>query len=85
MHVDREHVAEGGSQYELIRRDGLYARLYEEQFGAGAVQAFCSDGLAAVSGDDCVSTGRGAHRAAHRAVARLIASRLRPRATSAAG
>jgi ATP-binding cassette, subfamily B, bacterial len=43
--LDRGQVAERGTHDELVARGGLYARLYEEQFGAGAVQAFCADGI----------------------------------------
>jgi ABC-type multidrug transport system fused ATPase/permease subunit len=38
-------IAEHGTHDELVSRGGLYARLYEEQFGSGTVQAFCSDGI----------------------------------------
>jgi ATP-binding cassette subfamily B protein len=48
--VDHGQVAERGSHDELVKRGGLYARLYQEQFGAGAVQAFCSDGIVLADG-----------------------------------
>ena len=48
--LDRGQVAERGSHDELVERGGLYARLYDEQFGAGAVQAFCSDGIILADG-----------------------------------
>jgi ATP-binding cassette subfamily B protein len=48
--LDHGHVAECGTHAELVQRDGLYARLYEEQFGAGTVQAFCSDGVVLANG-----------------------------------
>jgi ATP-binding cassette subfamily B protein len=38
-------IAKHGTHDELVSRGGLYARLYEEQFGSGTVQAFCSDGI----------------------------------------
>jgi ATP-binding cassette, subfamily B, bacterial len=43
--VDHGQIIESGSHDELLTERGLYARLYEEQFGSGAVQAFCSDGV----------------------------------------
>src|SRR6202012_921245 len=43
--VDQGQIVESASHDALLARRGLYARLYEEQFGSGAVQAFCSDGI----------------------------------------
>jgi ATP-binding cassette subfamily B protein len=48
--LDHGQIAERGSHDELIAHNGLYARLYEEQFGSGAVQAFCSDGIVLADG-----------------------------------
>ena len=48
--VDQGQILESGSHDELLARRGLYARLYEEQFGSGAVQAFCSDGIVLADG-----------------------------------
>jgi len=48
--LDRGQVAERGSHDALVEQGGLYARLYEEQFGSGAVQAFCSDGIVLADG-----------------------------------
>jgi len=48
--LDHGQIAERGTHDELIARGGLYARLYEEQFGSGAVQAFCSDGVVLADG-----------------------------------
>jgi ATP-binding cassette, subfamily B, bacterial len=54
--LDHGQMAEHGTHAELVARGGLYARLYEEQFGAGAVQAFCSDGVVLADGR-CVRPG----------------------------
>jgi ATP-binding cassette, subfamily B, bacterial len=43
--LDHVQIAERGTHDELVARGGLYARLYEEQFGAAAVEAFCADGI----------------------------------------
>jgi ATP-binding cassette subfamily B protein len=48
--LDHGEIAEQGTHDELVARAGLYARLYEEQFGGGAVQAFCSDGVVLADG-----------------------------------
>ncbi|MGO9898723.1 MAG: ABC transporter ATP-binding protein [Solirubrobacteraceae bacterium] len=48
--LDRGQIAERGTHDQLVQQDGLYARLYEEQFGSGAVQAFCSDGIVLADG-----------------------------------
>jgi ATP-binding cassette, subfamily B, bacterial len=42
--IDGGRVVEYGSHEELLRRGGLYASLYEEQFEGGRVQARCTDG-----------------------------------------
>jgi ATP-binding cassette subfamily B protein len=43
--LDRGQVVEAGSHDELLLRDGMYARLYAEQYGGGAVEARCHDGI----------------------------------------
>jgi ATP-binding cassette, subfamily B, bacterial len=43
--VDGGRVVESGTHDELLELDGLYARLYYEQFGGGRVQARCADGV----------------------------------------
>jgi ATP-binding cassette subfamily B protein len=48
--LDQGQIAEQGTHDELVEQGGLYARLYEEQFGSGAVQAFCSDGIVLADG-----------------------------------
>jgi len=43
--VDDGRIVERGSHDELLALDGLYARLYTEQFAGGRVQARCEDGV----------------------------------------
>ncbi|WP_239028511.1 ABC transporter ATP-binding protein [Pseudonocardia acidicola] len=43
--VENGQVVERGTHAELLAHDGLYARLYTEQFAGGAVQARCADGV----------------------------------------
>jgi ATP-binding cassette subfamily B protein len=49
--LDRGRLVESGSHDELLARGGMYATLYEEQFGGGLVEARCRDGVV-------LSTGR---------------------------
>jgi ATP-binding cassette subfamily B protein len=37
-------VAESGTHRSLLRQDGVYASLYQEQFGGGKIQWQCTDG-----------------------------------------
>src|SRR3954465_15077983 len=55
--LDHGQIAERGTHDELVAHGGLYARLYEEQFGAGAVQAFCANGIVLADGR-CVRPAR---------------------------
>ena len=43
--LDQGRLVEHGTHAELLARGGLYARLYAEQFGGGAVEARCADGV----------------------------------------
>ncbi|HET9723892.1 MAG TPA: ABC transporter ATP-binding protein [Actinomycetota bacterium] len=56
--VDRGRIVERGTHEELLERGGLYARLYEQQFRGGLVQAECEDGVILSSGE-VVRTGSG--------------------------
>jgi ATP-binding cassette subfamily B protein len=49
--VDRGRIVERGTHDELLERGGLYARLYEQQFRSGLVQAECEDGVILASGE----------------------------------
>ncbi|HEX6331032.1 MAG TPA: ABC transporter ATP-binding protein [Actinomycetota bacterium] len=55
--VDRGRIVERGTHAELLERAGLYARLYEQQFRSGTVQAECEDGVILTTGE-VVKTGR---------------------------
>jgi ATP-binding cassette subfamily B protein len=43
--IDGGRLVEQGTHAELLAADGLYARLYSEQFGNGRVEARCADGV----------------------------------------
>ncbi len=43
--LDHGRLVEQGTHTELLARGGLYAQLYAEQFGGGAVEARCADGV----------------------------------------
>ncbi len=43
--VEAGHIVESGTHDALLAVGGRYAALYEEQFGGGAVEAHCADGV----------------------------------------
>ena len=49
--IDRGRVAERGTHAELLAKGGLYARLYQQQFRGGLVQAVLKDGVLLASGE----------------------------------
>ncbi|HEV8564326.1 MAG TPA: ABC transporter ATP-binding protein [Actinomycetota bacterium] len=49
--IDRGRVTERGTHDELLARGGMYARLYEQQFRGGLVQAECEDGVILATGE----------------------------------
>ena len=48
--LDRGRVVERGNHDELLALGGVYASLYEQQFGGGLVEAQCEDGVVFTDG-----------------------------------
>ncbi len=55
--VDRGRVVERGTHPELVERSGVYARLYQQQFHGGEVEAECEDGVVLASGEVVPASG----------------------------
>jgi len=58
--VEDGRVVESGTHAELLARNGLYARLYTEQFAGGKVEARCADGVRFCDGTTLVERGAAA-------------------------
>lgn len=43
--VDRGRIVEHGPHDELLAKSGLYANLYQDQYGGGRIEAYCEDGV----------------------------------------
>ena len=55
--VDGGRIVERGTHAELLERGGLYARLYQQQFRGGLVEAECEDGVVLASGEILPTAG----------------------------
>jgi ATP-binding cassette subfamily B protein len=51
FYVERGRILERGSHAELLESGGRYARLYNQQFQGGEVEAECEDGVILASGE----------------------------------
>ncbi|MFB3738001.1 MAG: hypothetical protein ACE14W_03420 [Candidatus Velamenicoccus archaeovorus] len=49
--VDRGRIVERGSHAELVTNGGIYARLYQQQFRSGSMEAVTQDGVVLASGE----------------------------------
>ena len=48
--IDRGRIVEQGTHDELLELCGLYAQLYQQQFGGGLVECLCEDGIVMADG-----------------------------------
>ena len=48
--IDHGRIVEQGTHSQLLARGGLYAHLYEQQFGGGRVECQCEDGVILADG-----------------------------------
>lgn len=55
--IEDGRLVESGSHEQLLARGGLYARLYAEQFGDGAVEARFDDSVQFTDGSSIVRAG----------------------------
>jgi ATP-binding cassette subfamily B protein len=54
--IDQGRLLEQGTHAELLRRGGAYAKVYEQQFQGGRVEAVCEDGMVLASGEVVAAT-----------------------------
>ena len=52
--VDRGRIVEHGTHDQLLANGGMYANLYQQQFGGGRIEAYCEDGV--IFSDGSIST-----------------------------
>lgn len=52
--VDRGRIVEHGTHDQLLANVGMYANLYQQQFGGGRIEAYCEDGV--IFSDGSIST-----------------------------
>ena len=52
--VDQGRIVEYGPHDQLLANGGMYANLYQQQFGGGRIEAYCEDGV--IFSDGSIST-----------------------------